>query len=130
MARSELRRPYLPFAAYRRTFLYARLAVLGVTTGTTVILLLLGCSPHTAVATVLAAAWGGAEISSRLTEPLPAPWIRVAALGVILALVAILIGAGQQPVTSVLAVLAIAGASTEVARRVAGPPVPTPGRSA
>jgi hypothetical protein len=126
MAISELRRPYLPSAGRSQTSLGARLAVLGMTTGTTAILLLLGCSSHTAVATMLATACGGAEVSARLTEPLPAPWIRVTALGLILALVVLLIGAGQQPVTSVLAVLAIAGASVEVARRIAGPPVPTP----
>jgi hypothetical protein len=130
MATPELRRSHLSSAAYLRTSLFARLAVLSMTTGTADTLLLLGCSPHAAVATTLAAACGGAEISARLAEPLPAPWLRVAALSVILALVVILIGAGQQPLTSVLAVLAIAGASVEVARRVADPPAPASGPSA
>jgi hypothetical protein len=124
MAAPELRHPYPS-----PTWLRARLAVLGVTSGTAFTLLLLGCSPDAAVTAAAAAAAGGAEIGCGLTGPFPAPWTRVTVLVVILLLVVIMVGSGQQPALSVTVILAAAGASVEAARRVAGKRSPVPGLS-
>ena len=121
MTTSELRSyPFpLPLAG---PVLGARLAVLGVTGAAAIMLLRLGCSSQTAVAATLATATGAVTICTRLTDPYPAPWIRVGGLVIILVLVVILIGAGYPPAVSVPSALAVAGCSTETARRLAKQP--------
>lgn len=101
---------------------HARLAVLGATATTIIVLLVLGYNlPAAAVGTLTAAA-GGVEICTRLTEPYPAPWLRVAGLVVILVLVVVVLCAGYAPATSAAVALAIAGFSAEAARRLIGQP--------
>jgi hypothetical protein len=115
---SELRlRPHP--VPHMQVDLHARLAVLGVTGAAVVAMTALGCSLPDAVISALAAATGGIEICARLTEPYPAPWIRIIGLIVILVLVIIMLSAGLAPVAAAAMALTVTGTSVEVARRLA-----------